>query len=301
MSFATEVHGKNPCPGLYAKLARLKERTVPRMISESANFSVKELDELAAKGRVIFDSNQSHAEKIKAVAMLYFNARIAKLPARKRAEVRDTLSKVENADSSHYVSGRIFMDRKLDQASIDYQETLAHEFEHRIQSVSDENRKGLVDILRRALQKKPLLIESYGTAKYRLELEAIGTQYDIIRLFPPEQVRAEAAQINKIDVSRTETGKNVAGHHRRRRLEAALEMSREEYVSAMRNIHGYHGLWAAEKDIESVQDQAMGLTITLLSIVSFDAIYTQVTEKSESLKTPTTPSPSPSPRPSSSR
>lgn len=296
LGFATDVHAKNPCPGLYAKLAQFKESSVSKMIAESANFSVKELDDLAAKGKVIFESNASDGEKIKSVAMLYFNARIAKLPDRKQAGVRKALSNVRKADKSYHKSGRIFVDRKLDPASIDYQETLAHELEHRIQFVSDENRKSLIDILRRSLQKKPFLIESYGTERYRHELEAIGTQYDIIRLFPPEQVRAEAAQLKELDVSRTESGKYLAGYHGRRRLEAALEMSREEYISAMRNIHGYHGLWAAEQDVEFIRTQGLGI-VAMLSIVGADAMYTQATENSESLETPTTPSPSPSPSP----
>ncbi len=253
-------------------MSAVKERNLEKFIADSVNFSAEEISLLKSQATKIFESAIKPEEKIKKVGQLYLEARIKKLPLSKQELARSVLQNIQKDKTSYSNQTQIFIENELDPSLVNYQLTLSHEFEHIAQHLDDKNIKNLLNFVKSVFSGKVSFPETYGSRRYRHEIEAIGTQYDIIKLFPEEVVRKEASALNKMESLRSSSGVYIVDFHDQIRLASALKMSREEYIAVVRNSHGYHGIWAYEKDLGTLWKTTLNLARFLAVVKLSDAL-----------------------------
>ncbi|MES2769373.1 MAG: hypothetical protein V4596_09515 [Bdellovibrionota bacterium] len=234
-----------------ATYGKIKDLKVAGYIRNSVNFTPAEAAALRTEAEKIFASTTlSDAKKIQTVSSLYFRARNKHLSTEELKKVEEALANVRNdADYSYAQAERIFIEKGIDPLSVKYHNTLAHEAEHVIQHLSEKNRSAFLDIVESIIKRKNLSLEPPGSQLYRRELEAIGAQYDMLKLFPEEMIRKEAKEIReKLTTIRDNQGRDIRANFNSSILLSSLTMSRDEYIKAMRNHQGYNGYSAASID-----------------------------------------------------
>lgn len=223
-----------------------------------------EIAQLRSEAAKILSSNLSDGDKIMSVSRLYVEKRIAKLPPKQQEEAHRILSNVKAGEESHFIqeTKQIEIDMKSTQEMLRYHSALAHELEHAAKYLSVEN----MNVLQRSLR---ILLGRHISPKMKLidEIECVGAEWDLIQVFPKSFVEKQIATntVSDMDFIKHFSGvTNGILESSKTRLRAGIHLSRSQYINHVRSdLSGYHGLWAAEREIAEFQKDVIFMLQTL--------------------------------------